>query len=69
MLGCGFSFASINNKNAVDHACAVGDLARIAKQGMRGAMIWGAPPAERPYSDRRYDLPCYNDHNDQTINW
>ena len=38
-----------------DIEAAVGDVARIAKQGMRGAMIWGAPPAERPYSDRRYD--------------
>ena len=31
------------------------DLERIAKQGMRGAMIWGAPPADRPYSDACYD--------------
>ena len=31
------------------------DLERIAKQGMRGAMIWGAPPADRPYSDSGYD--------------
>ena len=32
------------------------DLERIAGQGMRGAMIWGAPPSDRPYSDRAYDL-------------
>ena len=31
------------------------DLEHIAKQGMRGAMIWGAPPADRPYSDASYD--------------
>ncbi|MGE4651266.1 MAG: amidohydrolase family protein, partial [Myxococcota bacterium] len=31
------------------------DLERIAEQGMRGAMIWGAPPADRPYSDASYD--------------
>ena len=34
---------------------AAGDLEKIAKQGMRGAMIWGAPPADRPYSSRAYD--------------
>ena len=38
-----------------DVDAAVEDLARIAKQGMRGAMIWGAPPPDRPYGDRRYD--------------
>jgi len=31
------------------------DLERIAKQGMRGAMVWGSPPADRPYEDRIYD--------------
>jgi len=34
---------------------AVEDLARISKQGMRGAMIWAAPPEDRPYDDRLYD--------------
>ena len=34
---------------------AAGDLEEIAKLGMRGAMIWGAPPADRPYSSRAYD--------------
>ena len=34
---------------------AVQDVEAIAKQGMRGAMIWGAPPEERPYSDPSYD--------------
>lgn len=34
---------------------AVGDVERIAKQGMQGAMIWGSPPEDRPYSDRAYD--------------
>jgi predicted TIM-barrel fold metal-dependent hydrolase len=38
-----------------DVASAVRDVERIAAQGMRGAMIWGAAPAERPYSDRAYD--------------
>jgi predicted TIM-barrel fold metal-dependent hydrolase len=38
-----------------DVDAAVEDVARIARQGMRGAMIWGAPPADRPYSDRAYD--------------
>ena len=32
-----------------------GDVEQIAKLGMRGAMIWGAPPEERPYSSRVYD--------------
>jgi predicted TIM-barrel fold metal-dependent hydrolase len=34
---------------------AVADLEQIARLGLRGAMIWGAPPADRPYGDRRYD--------------
>lgn len=34
---------------------AVVDVERIAAAGMRGAMIWGAPPEDRPYSDRAYD--------------
>ncbi len=38
-----------------DVELAVGDVERIAKQGMQGAMIWGSPPEERPYSDRAYD--------------
>jgi predicted TIM-barrel fold metal-dependent hydrolase len=31
------------------------ELTRAAKKGLRGAMIWGAPPTERPYSDSFYD--------------
>lgn len=38
-----------------DVARAVADVERIAEQGMRGAMIWGSPPEDRPYSDRAYD--------------
>ena len=34
---------------------AVKDVESIAKQGMKGAMIWGSPPVGRPYSDRSYD--------------
>ncbi|MBW2362887.1 MAG: amidohydrolase, partial [Deltaproteobacteria bacterium] len=34
---------------------AVQDVEACAKQGMRGAMIWGAAPDERPYNDRSYD--------------
>lgn len=34
---------------------AVTDVERISSQGMRGAMIWGSPPEDRPYSDRAYD--------------
>ena len=38
-----------------DVGLAVRDVGRIAEQGMRGAMIWGSPPEDRPYSDRGYD--------------
>lgn len=38
-----------------DMKTAAEDIERIAKLGMRGAMIWGAPPEDRPYSDRAYD--------------
>jgi predicted TIM-barrel fold metal-dependent hydrolase len=38
-----------------DVGAAVGDVERIAAQGMKGAMIWGAAPPERPYGDRAYD--------------
>ncbi len=31
------------------------ELRRVAKNGLRGAMIWGAPPRERPYTSREYD--------------
>jgi predicted TIM-barrel fold metal-dependent hydrolase len=34
---------------------AVRDIESLAKQGMRGAMIWGAAPEEKPYDDRVYD--------------
>jgi predicted TIM-barrel fold metal-dependent hydrolase len=38
-----------------DIAAGVKELERCAKLGMRGAMIWGAPPEERPYSNALYD--------------
>jgi predicted TIM-barrel fold metal-dependent hydrolase len=31
------------------------ELERCAKKGMRGAMIWGSPPREHPYSSLEYD--------------
>jgi predicted TIM-barrel fold metal-dependent hydrolase len=31
------------------------ELARCSKLGFRGAMIWGAPPEDRPYSKPLYD--------------
>jgi len=37
----------------IAHAAA--DVERIAELGMRGAMVWGAAPPDRPYSDRSYD--------------
>jgi predicted TIM-barrel fold metal-dependent hydrolase len=33
----------------------VTELEHAAHKGLRGAMIWGAAPAEKPYSDRSYD--------------
>src|SRR5215471_6408522 len=33
----------------------VKELERCAKIGLKGAMIWGSPPAEKPYSSREYD--------------
>jgi uncharacterized protein len=33
----------------------VKELQRTAKLGLRGAMIWGAPPREHPYTSREYD--------------
>jgi predicted TIM-barrel fold metal-dependent hydrolase len=38
-----------------DVSQGVRDLEAIAKQGMRAAMIWGAPPEDRPYDDPAYD--------------
>ena len=31
------------------------ELERCAKIGLRGAMIWGSAPEDRPYSSRAYD--------------
>jgi len=38
-----------------DIAAGVKELERAAKMGLRGAMIWGAPPEDRPYSKALYD--------------
>src|SRR5438552_9630351 len=38
-----------------DIPAAVEELNRIAKKGMRGAMIWAEPPNERPYSHPDYE--------------
>jgi predicted TIM-barrel fold metal-dependent hydrolase len=38
-----------------DIAAGVQELQRIAKKGMRGAMIWAEPPDERPYTHTDYD--------------
>jgi predicted TIM-barrel fold metal-dependent hydrolase len=38
-----------------DIPTAVVELERIAKKGLRGALIWGSPPDDRPYSSREYD--------------
>src|SRR5229473_1019145 len=38
-----------------DIPSAVEELQRIAKKGMRGAMIWAEPPDDRPYSHPDYE--------------
>jgi predicted TIM-barrel fold metal-dependent hydrolase len=38
-----------------DIDAGVKELQRIAKKGMRGAMIWAEPPDERPYNHTDYD--------------
>jgi uncharacterized protein len=38
-----------------DIGAGVQELQRIAKKGMKGAMIWAEPPDERPYSHTDYD--------------
>ena len=38
-----------------DIPAAVAELERIAKKGLRGALIWGSPPDDRPYSSQEYD--------------
>jgi predicted TIM-barrel fold metal-dependent hydrolase len=37
----------------IQWACT--ELERCAKAGLRGALIWGAAPEDRPYSDSAYD--------------
>ncbi len=38
-----------------DIQAGVRELERGAKNGMRGVMIWGSPPREKPYSSPEYD--------------
>jgi predicted TIM-barrel fold metal-dependent hydrolase len=38
-----------------DIPAAAAELKRIATKGLRGALIWGAPPADKPYSLPDYD--------------
>jgi predicted TIM-barrel fold metal-dependent hydrolase len=46
----GISLISLEDIDA-----GVKELERTAKNGMRGAMIWGSPPEDKPYSSREYD--------------
>src|SRR6266481_9213004 len=56
-------FCSYNPKRLIgtalisleDIPAGVKELDRCAKKGLRGAMIWGSPPEDKPYSDRVYD--------------
>jgi predicted TIM-barrel fold metal-dependent hydrolase len=38
-----------------DMEAAVQELRRIARQGLRGVLIWASPPDDMPYSSLRYD--------------
>ncbi len=38
-----------------DVDAGVKELQRCAKKGLRGALIWGSPPEDKPYSDPVYD--------------
>jgi predicted TIM-barrel fold metal-dependent hydrolase len=38
-----------------DIPAGVEEMRRIAKKGIRGALIWGAPPEDKPYSSPEYD--------------
>ena len=38
-----------------DIQAGVQELERGAKNGMRGVMVWGSPPREKPYSSPEYD--------------
>jgi predicted TIM-barrel fold metal-dependent hydrolase len=38
-----------------DIGAGIAELTRIAKKGMKGAMIWAEAPADRPYSHADYD--------------
>jgi predicted TIM-barrel fold metal-dependent hydrolase len=56
-------FCSYNPKRLIGTALisledigeGVKELEYCAKKGLRGAMIWGSPPADKPYSSRIYD--------------
>src|SRR6266702_8328009 len=41
-----------------DIPAAVAELSRIAKKGLHGALIWGAPPEDKPYSSPEDDPFC-----------
>jgi predicted TIM-barrel fold metal-dependent hydrolase len=38
-----------------DIPAGVKELESCAKKGLRGVLIWGSPPEDKPYSDRVYD--------------
>ncbi|HXW83134.1 MAG TPA: amidohydrolase family protein [Candidatus Binataceae bacterium] len=46
----GVAMISLDNPGA-----GAAELSRVAKKGLKGAMIWGAAPDEHPYRDSRYE--------------
>jgi len=56
-------YCSYNTKRLVglgavtleDIGAAVAELKRCAQKGLKGVLIWGSPPEDKPYSRRDYD--------------
>ena len=48
-------FAGLALISLFDVELARHELERCAKMGLKGALIWAAPPEDRPYSSARYD--------------
>jgi len=53
---CPRRLAGIAMISLEDPGRAAADLAAAAGKGLRGAMVWGDAPAERPYGDPAYDV-------------
>jgi predicted TIM-barrel fold metal-dependent hydrolase len=52
---CSYSTRRLAGIALDDPGEGAAELARAAGKGLKGAMIWGEQPAERPYGDHAYD--------------